>query len=373
MARPRKYNVNIPGLSCFTDARTKRVYWRYKHPVTGKFHGLGTNEAEARAIAVEANSRLAETAMQNLLRARDRVSESFMKSISVSGWADKYMNLQKRKLTNGEIKQSTFKIRRLVANALVSHLGLKNIDEVTVKDMHSLLEVYIEQGKMTMAGAVRSISADFFREAQLAGELDSTSNPALLTRSPKIKVKRARLSFEEWQAIFDKASSPTYIRPAMLLAIVTGQRSSDISKMRFSDIWDGYLHIEQQKTGAKLALPLSLRCEALGLTLKDVISQCRDKILSPFIIHHHHDSGHAKRGGQVLTDSLGMHFRAARDLTGLSWGESTPPTFHEQRSLAERLYRKQGVDTKTLLGHSSQAMTDQYNDDRDKGWKKLAI
>lgn len=373
MARPRKYNVTIPGLSCFTDARTKRVYWRYKHPVTGKFHGLGTDEAEAKAIAIEANTRLAESAMKNMVRIRDRIAETIGHSITVSGWSERYIALQNRRLKEGDIKQATFKIRRLVANLLAKEMGIKALNLVAVRDIHALMEGYISQGKSTMANTIRSIAGDFFREAQLAGELDSGVNPALATRAPKIKVMRSRLDLSQWREIYEAANSTQYIQRAMLLAVLTGQRSGDISKMKFSDIWDDHLHIEQQKTGTKIAIPLSLRCNELNLSLRDVISQCRDKILSPYIIHHHHDSGHAKRGGQVLTDSLGMHFRFARDASGICWGDKTPPTFHEQRSLSERLYRAQGIDTKTLLGHSSQKMTDKYNDDRDSGWKMLAI
>ncbi|EFA7141262.1 integrase, partial [Escherichia coli] len=48
-------------------------------------------------------------------------------------------------------------------------------------------------------------------------------------------------------------------------------------------------------------------------------------------------------------------------------------SFHEQRSLSERLFREQGVDTKILLGHSNQKMIDIYNDARGKEWKKLVI
>lgn len=373
MARPRKYNVTIPGLSCFTDARTKRVYWRYKHPVTGKFHGLGTDEEEAKAIAAEANMRLAENSMKNMVSVRDRIAAAVNNSITVAGWAERYLALQDRRLKDGDLKLSTIKIRRVVANVLIAQLGIKSIDAVTVRDMHTLIESYITQGKTTMANTIRSISGDFFREAQLAGELSGGFNPALATRAAKVKVMRSRLDLDQWKVIYASADSTHYIQRAMLLAIVTGQRSGDISKMKFSDIWDDHLHIEQQKTGVKLAIPLSLRCEALDISLRDVIGQCRDKIFSHYVIHHHHDSGHAKRGGQVLTDSLGMHFRAARDAANIDWANKTPPTFHEQRSLSERLYRAQGIDTKTLLGHSSQKMTDKYNDERSDGWKMLAI
>ncbi|HCJ5889806.1 TPA: integrase, partial [Klebsiella pneumoniae] len=40
----------------------------------------------------------------------------------------------------------------------------------------------------------------------------------------------------------------------------------------------------------------------------------------------------------------------------------------EQRSLSERLYREQGIDTQKLLGHKTMKMTDRYNDDRGKEW-----
>ncbi len=59
-ARPRKNNVKIPNLYPLYSRKVNKIYWRYKHPVTGKFHSLGTDEAEATAIAIEANARLAE-------------------------------------------------------------------------------------------------------------------------------------------------------------------------------------------------------------------------------------------------------------------------------------------------------------------------
>lgn len=55
-ARPRKNNVSVPNLYPLYSRKVNKVYWRYKHPVTGKFHALGTNEAEAIAIATEANA-----------------------------------------------------------------------------------------------------------------------------------------------------------------------------------------------------------------------------------------------------------------------------------------------------------------------------
>ena len=46
-ARPRKNNISIPNLYPLYSRKVNKVYWRYKHPITGKFHSLGTDEAEA--------------------------------------------------------------------------------------------------------------------------------------------------------------------------------------------------------------------------------------------------------------------------------------------------------------------------------------
>lgn len=159
----------------------------------------------------------------------------------------------------------------------------------------------------------------------------------------------------------------------MLLAIVTGQRLGDISAMKFCDIWDEHLHIVQEKTGARLAIPLSLRCNALNMTVGGVVSRCRDRVVSPFLVHYFRATSMAPRGGQVSANTLSTNFGRARDQAAIDWGDGTPATFHEQRSLAERLYKGQGVDTRLLLGHKSQKQTDQYHDDRGKDWITLAV
>ena len=61
---------------------------------------------------------------------------------------------------------------------------------------------------------------------------------------------------------------------------------------------------------------------------------------------------------------IGKWFAKCRDNTSLKWEDSTPPSFHEIRSLAERQYHSQGLDTQILLGHKSRAMTDRYHDNR---------
>lgn len=65
--------------------------------------------------------------------------------------------------------------------------------------------------------------------------------------------------------------------------------------MKFSDVWDDMLHIEQEKTGTRLAIPLSLRNEALNITLSDVISKCRDAVVSKYLVHFRHSTSQASQ------------------------------------------------------------------------------
>ncbi|EMF6669822.1 phage integrase Arm DNA-binding domain-containing protein [Serratia marcescens] len=374
MARPRKYNVTIPGLSCYTDVRTKKVYWRYKHPITGKFHGLGTDEEAARAIAIEANSRLSEQKMNQLLIARDKISKTVGEGISVNSWLKRYWEIQEERCNLGEIKPITLNQKKYPIEVMRQAIGNKDIMTVTVRDIIDTLHPFRIRDQNGMAKVVRSVMSDVFQEAQQAGEVSPGFNPAKAAKAPKTKVKRQRLTIDEWRTIYELASgAPKYLQRAMLLAVVTGQRLGDISNMKFADIWDNRLHVIQSKTGARIAIPLHLRCDELGMTLEQVISLCRDRIVSPYLLHHHHTVARAKRGGRIQEQTISGAFSDVREASGLKWENGTPPTFHEQRSLSERLYRIQGIDTKVLLGHKSQQMTDEYNDDRGREWAVIAV
>lgn len=211
---------------------------------------------------------------------------------------------------------------------------------------------------------------DFFNEALNYGWIDR--NPAHSIKAPLVKVQRNRLTLEQWRLIHGHAvkNMPPWVSRMMVLALITGQRRSDLAKMRFDDVWDDHLHIEQAKTGARLALPLGLQLDALGLTLGQAIEDCKEYAVgAEFMVRKHN-------GDALVLASLSARFEEARDATIPMCKSGLPVSLHECRSLSERLYRAQGINTMILLGHKHQAMTDAYNDDRGltRGeWKTLAI
>lgn len=362
MARPRKNEINIPGLYSSKKTGSGKTYWRYRNPVTGTFHGLGDDPVKAAQIAITANERFAEQRINELIGAARVVSGVSVGPIT-SEWVDRYKRILHQRLEKGELKKKTVELREAGLSDFRNLAGNKLLADITVRDVVQVLEIKTESGATRMAQVVRSTLIDLFKEAQHAGEVSPGFNPALAARNPRVSIARNRLTFSEWEKIFSAAKKyQPWVQNSMLLAVVTGQRRGDIAKMRFSDVWDGLLHIEQEKTGVKLAIPLKLKCEELGISLGEVISRCRDNVLSPYMIHSVYSP---KLSHQKISEK----FADSRNLTDLQWRNGSPPTFHEQRSLSERLYSKQGIDTQSLLGHRSRKMTDRYHDDRGREWK----
>jgi enterobacteria phage integrase len=279
-------------------------------------------------------------------------------------WAEIY-----RQVIDGRpIDEKTKANRRSSINHIIKRLGADRIISGIKPHEIASMVMCIYKDHPQLAKRVLIEAKDLFGEALNYAWLDR--NPATQIKAPSVRVQRKRLTLDQWQQIHDHAEKnmPPWVARMMTLALVTGQRRSDVVKMQFSDVWDDWLHIEQVKTGARLALPVSLRLDAIGVSVGGAVEACRSyNIGDDYLIR--------KSTGKPLDPaSLSARFEEARDAV-LPRMEH-PPSLHECRSLSERLYRAQGIDTMTLLGHKHQSMTDLYNDDRGltRGvWRELAI
>lgn len=278
-------------------------------------------------------------------------------------------------------KPQTIKNRR----AIIAHVRrLWGAQPITQLKPHEVAAGLRDFGAKRSSTAKRVLFElrDVYAEAVAHGWAEH--NPATHLKSPVHKVKRARLTFQTFQAMhaLAQASPQTWLQCLLLLALVTGQRRADLAKARFDDIVTDaaghqFLRIEQQKQagkgyGARIELPLTLRLDALGITLADVIALCRTSGKPGATLLR------KAGGGAIEESSLSTRFH---ECIVAVLGEGAHqmhqwPSLHEVRSLAARIYRAQGCDVQTLLGHKHAEMTAVYEDDRGLSaqvWKRLEV
>lgn len=373
-ARPRSHNIKIPNLYMKLDKRNGKIYYTYRNTLTGVSHGLGTDKAKAEKLATQANAHIEKQRIDQFNRVLDLDPHVITKrGVMIGDFVGRYISIQQSRLDDGDISEHTFKQRKSHVTILSDRFKNNRIKEIQTRDIALLIDEYKNAGKNRMAQALRSSWVDLFREAQHLGEVDSGFNPALSTRSPRVKIKRSRLTESNFTKILSVASStqPSYIYRAMKIALTTGLRREDISSLQFTDVRDDHLFVSIHKSGGKvkLAFPLTLTNPLLNQNLGEIIAECRKtKVVSRFVIHHSDYAQNVTIGGQVQPHSLTKRFAKVRDLACIEWNAETPPSFHELRSLAERTYEAAGVNTQALLGHKNAKTTAKYHDLRGEDY-----
>lgn len=262
-------------------------------------------------------------------------------------WLDRYIQI----INSYGLSQKTLSNRYSSIKWVRLSLGTKDLDRILPYEIAAVLrsehDIFPSKAKRLL-GEIRNI----FYEAILNGIVHT--NPATPIKPLKAPIRRQRLSIEDWLSIYEVAlqRKQPWISVMLLLALVTGQRRSDISKLSNLDVHEDLLYITQDKTGSKIAIPIDIELKELGIMLRGVIHMSKAVGAQTFI---------RKANGTRLSNAyLSSTFHSLV----LEAGINKNVTLHECRSLSERLYRKQGIDTRLLLGHKHQSMTDMYNDDR---------
>lgn len=342
-------------------------YFYYKNPQTKQQKGLGRDRAHAFSEARAANAVLATMKPSSLA---DWVAGKT--DYTLAGWLPVYRQLWLEKVEPrpATIAASDSYLRRLAE----SDMANRQLAQISTAMIAQYLDAYKVERGAPSAKQMRSKLSDVFRWAETQGLIEAGRNPVTATRAHKVNVVRERMSLEQFMAVREHA--PVWLRNAMNLALVTGQRREDVLTLKFSDWKDGRLHLIQGKTGGKVRLALdgNVGLRAAGLTLADVVRECRDAVASQYLVHHSRHGGVVKPGHRVSGSGAGDAFIAARTAAGIEAEEGrTPISFHEIRSLAERLYRDQygAAFAQAIMGHKTAEMTERYDDLRG-GWKVIS-
>lgn len=287
---------------------------------------------------------------------------------------DEWLDVHERQIRERGYKPATVTNRLSNLKHVRRLWGARPIRAIKPHEITSAIRAEFLPSRSSTAQRVLGELRDAYSEA-IANDW-AESNPAAHAKMPAHRVKRKRLTLDTWQRMRTLSRAlPAWVEAMLLLALVTGQRRADLAKMRFDDVVDGCLRVEQQKQagkgyGARVAIPLTLRLDAVGLTVGEVVEFCRTiGKPGPTLLRK-------AGGGAIELSSLSARFsECIRAVLGDgAHADDEWPSLHEVRSLSARLYTAQGVDVQVLLGHKHSEMTDLYRDDRGlsaKEWKRV--
>lgn len=346
-ARPRiRKRANWPA----NLYEPRQGYYTFRDPRDGKVHVLGRIPlAQAIFEVQEANASIEGGSRRSLADRIDVGPETIRDLLA--------------KMPTDGMKHSSILSFRSIDKKIAEALGDIPCGDLTTKAIAEFIEGVYATGKHRTALKIRSRLTKVCKRGIALGWM--SSNPAEATENLKVKVKRSRLTMETFKKILAKAPEVnSWIENAMLLALVSGQDRSTVARWTRASIEGDVAVVHRTKTEVRIAIPLDLRMDAIGMSLRDVIAKCRSTgVVSQYVIHHTTSAGPMKRGDPVRIRSVSVAFAAARRLAGIP--EEGAPTFHEIRSLAKRTYVEQGnVDTKALLGHMSDSAANLYADPR---------
>lgn len=352
---------------------SKGAYW-FRNPETKKTFGLGLDIKAAMAQARAANAELERRKGHVGLIQRIDGADT-----PISEWCDLY---EKIFIARENSPKTVMGVRSHLRAIKKAPFAAHGIAKVEPKDISQWLKQVTTDVSASLATQLRSRLIDMFNEAIADGLLKPGKNPVIALRRPKTKVVRERLSLDEFLLIVAEARKDParlWAARAFMLALLTGQRREDIKGMEFGDVRDGFLWVEQRKSQGrtKLKIPVTIGLKALdGMTIEDIIRECRDDIVSKSIIHHVQHKGRAKPGHSPKLGSFSTAFADFRDEARVKPPEGkTAATFHEIRSLAARLYGDElGAEfAQALLGHKTAQMTALYRDSRGTEWNEVKI
>lgn len=175
------------------------------------------------------------------------------------------------------------------------------------------------------------------------------SNPCLGVKGHKEPGrKEIYIEDEIYDAVFRAGSQP--LKDAMALAYLTGQRPSDVLKMRENDIVDNCIQIKQGKTNKRLRISIEGELNTLIQNILSRKAQYKVRCFNLIV----------DETGQPFTYSmLRGHFDKARDAAGIDKNQFQ---FRDIRAKAgtDKAESSDIWQAQKQLGHSDVKMTHQY-------------
>lgn len=201
---------------------------------------------------------------------------------------------------------------------------------------------FLDDNKATpsMANLLRSFLKGVFQRAVRWGVVKA--NPVRDISQFTTRSRDRYITIDEFDKI-KKNASPT-MACLMDIAYITGQRIGDCLGMRYADITDTGVFVKQKKTGARILI-------AMTPDLEEVISRARKLHVSVkgLTLFHRRD------GTPIPYNTIYGHWQRACEAAKVENAH-----FHDIRAAAATDAKDAGLDSKTLLGHTTESSHNRY-------------
>ena len=354
------------GLPMYLSMNTSKgiTNYRYRNRQAKVDKSLGTNRAAAIRAANQANS---------ILFTRTDLTELIVGSrMKMSELCAKFLKVVNNNV-NG-LGEKTQQERRTMMNKVLVFMPDLPLEQLTVLKINEFFDwVYDpeeddeESGTPNARNATRKNLIPMVQYALKKGYIVGTHNP-VSTLTEQIPTKRItkRHTYEGWNAIYDHKECPSWLRCAMNIGLTTLQRRGDVCNIKMPKSTDTYIEVIQQKTH-KYSNTGYIKIE-ITPALREVINECRDNLVSPYLIHRKPRNRKFARDGEldftkVKPNFLSQEFNRIRKLANpypdLTLSEQ--PGFHQGKALGIYLIEQQTKEyPQQLAGHASVDMTKNY-------------
>ncbi len=201
---------------------------------------------------------------------------------------------------------------------------------------------FLDHNKSTpsMANLLRSFLKGMFARAVRWGIVEA--NPVRDIGQFRTGKRDRYITADEFARIREHAT-PT-LQALMDMAYITGQRLGDVVKIRYADITDAGVFVRQQKTGARVLI-------AMTDDLAVAIAQARaiHRSVKGLTLFHKRD------GSPLAYGTVHHHWLKATEAAGVEDAH-----FHDIRAASATDAKAQGIDSKALLGHTTESSHNRY-------------
>jgi integrase len=241
------------------------------------------------------------------------------------------------------VAESTFKMYMACSRRVLE--AFAEFTPKQIKPYH--VARFLDDYKVTPSGAntLRSFLQSMFKRAVRWGIVET--NPVRDIEQFKTPKRDRYITADEYKRIHDNAT-PT-LACVMDIAYITGQRIGDCLHIRYSDISDAGIFVRQEKTKARVLI-------AMTPDLSNVIARARalHQSIKGMTLFHRRD------GSPIRYITLYHQWTKACQAAQVEDAH-----FHDIRAAAATDAKAQGLDSKTLLGHTTESSHNRYLRDKE--------